>query len=284
MFDGYMAVDWSANGIPKRGKDSIWICCQADGGRYSLENPSTRAEAELRIAALLEAATRSGRRLLCGFDFPFGYPRGTARALGAEDWRGVWARIAAEVTEGPRNANDRFHAAARLNAAFPGDGPFWGNGLKADIPGLPRKKPGGWGETLPPNRRRAEADVKGTQEVWKLSGAGSAGGQALTGIAALERLRRRTGAVVWPFETLGAGASLVLAEIYPSVADPHPAEPVRDAGQVRAIATALARLDSRDELAAHLEAPARMEPEVRREEAAILGMADLAGFRAAAAG
>ena len=25
LFDGYVAVDWSANGEPKQGKDSIWI-------------------------------------------------------------------------------------------------------------------------------------------------------------------------------------------------------------------------------------------------------------------
>ena len=195
LFDGYVAVDWSANGAPKRGRDSIWLAGAGRGGLEEPENPATRAEAVERIEGLLRSATSAGRRLLLGFDFPFGYPKGTARMLtGRGGWEAVWARIAELVEDGPDNANNRFDAAAALNAAFAGDGPFWGNGLKRDIPGLPRRKPGGWGANLPRNRRHAESEVRRAQEVWKLIGAGSVGGQALTGIAALEGLRRRTGA------------------------------------------------------------------------------------------
>ena len=80
------------------------------------------------------------------------------------------------------------------------------------------KKPrSGWGVNLPANLRHAESEVKRAQEVWKLSGAGSVGSQALTGIAALEGLRDHAGAQVLPFETLGEGRSHVLAEIYPSL-------------------------------------------------------------------
>ncbi|MEM9050037.1 MAG: precorrin-8X methylmutase [Pseudomonadota bacterium] len=278
LFEGYMAVDWSAASVPRQGADSIWIAASGWGGADLLENPATRAEAEARIRAILAEATAQGRRLLCGFDFPFGYPAGTARALtGEDDWRPLWARLAAEIEEGPGNANNRFDLAARLNAAFPGEGPFWGNGLRREIPGLPRRKPGGWGTALPANARAAERAVPRAQEVWKLAGIGSVGGQALTGIAALERLRRATGARIWPFEPLGTGH--VFAEIYPSLLDPDPKGPVKDAGQVRAVVTALDRLDRAGRLAAHLEAPARMPPEVIREEAAILGMEDPAGFR-----
>ncbi|MEL6236718.1 MAG: precorrin-8X methylmutase, partial [Pseudomonadota bacterium] len=282
LFDGYMAVDWSAASVPRRGADSIWIAATGWGGADILENPATRAEAETRIRAILDEASAQGLRMLCGFDFPFGYPAGTARALtGQDDWRALWALIEAGIEEGPANANNRFEVAARLNAAFPGAGPFWGNGLKRDIPGLPRKKPGGWGATLPANARAAERAVPRAQEVWKLSGAGSVGGQALTGIAALERVRQATGARIWPFEPLGEtpDARHVIAEIYPSLLDPDPAQPVKDAGQVQAVITTLSRLDRAGRLAAHLAAPAAMAPEVMREEAAILGMDDPAGFR-----
>ena len=283
LFDGYAAVDWSANGVPKRGRDSIWIAVRGWGGAEEPENPPTRADAVARIEGLLGRATDAGRRLLVGFDFPFGYPEGTARMLtGLDGWEAVWARIAELVEDGPDNANNRFDAAAKLNTAFAGDGPFWGNGLKRDIPGLPRRKPGGWGANLPRNRRHAEAKVRRAQEVWKLVGAGSVGGQALTGIAALEGLRRRTGAAVWPFETLGEGRAHVLAEIYPSLIEPVPGPDVKDARQVRAVAGALQRLDETGALARHLAAPRELPPAVREEEATILGMQDPAELQAAA--
>ena len=285
LFDGYVAVDWSANGKPKQGPDSIWIAARGWGGVPEPENPATRAEAVDRLEGLLSRATEAGRRLLLGLDFPFGYPAGTARRLAGRDgWEAVWARIAELVEDGPDNENNRFDAAAALNAAFDGEGPFWGNGLKRDIPGLPRRKPGGWGANLPRNRRHAESEVRRAQEVWKLIGAGSVGGQALTGIAALEGLRRRTGGAVWPFETLGEGRAHVLAEVYPSLIEPAPGPEVKDARQVKAVAAALHRLDAVGALSRHLAAPRHLPPAVREEEATILGMQDPAEFQAAADG
>ena len=81
LFDGYVAVDWSANGSPKQGRDSIWLAARGWGGTEAPENPPTRSEAVARIEALMRRATAAGRRLLFGFDFPFGYPAGTARIL-----------------------------------------------------------------------------------------------------------------------------------------------------------------------------------------------------------
>ena len=264
LFDGYVAVDWSANGRPKQGTDSIWIAVRGWGGIAEPANPATRAEAVARIEALIGSATEAGSRLLCGFDFPFGYPAGTARMLtGRGGWEAVWSRIADAVEDGPDNANNRFDAAASLNASFAGDGPFWGNGLKRDIPGLPRRKPTGWGTNLPPNRRHAESQVRRAQEVWKLVGNGSVGGQALTGIAWLERLRYRTGAQVWPFETLGEGRCHVLAEIYPALIEPAYGPEVKDARQVMAVAAALHGLDTKGALARHLDAPRDMPVAVR---------------------
>ena len=283
LFDGYAAVDWSASGKPKQGKDSIWIAIRGVDGTKEHENPATRQEAVKWIERLLKRATAEGWRFLVGFDFPFGYPEGTARALtGRDGWEAVWSRIAEVVRDGPHNENNRFHAAAKLNAAFKGEGPFWGNGLKDDIPGLPRKKPAGWGVNLPANLRHAESKVKRAQEVWKLNGAGSVGGQALTGIAALEGLRYRVGAQVWPFETLGDGRSHVLAEIYPSLIEPNPDFDVKDAGQVDAVAAVLQGLDKLGELKRHLRAPSQMPSAVCSEEALILGMQDPTGFQRAA--
>ena len=285
LFNGYVAVDWSSKAKPSRGKDSVWIAVSDDRGPLELENPATRHEAMNRIETLLSKAAKENRRLLCGFDFPFGYTEGTARMLtGHDSWEAVWKRIAEVIEDCPNNKNNRFDAAAELNASFCGDGPFWGNGLmKRDIPGLPRKKPvSGWGENLPPSRRYAEAVVPRAQEVWKLSGAGSVGGQALTGIASLQELRLRTGAQVWPFETLGEGRRHVLAEIYPSLVEPCPGNEVLDARQVKAVAEALQELDSSGELEQHLRAPSAMPASVISEEGLILGMQDQEGFQAAA--
>lgn len=284
LFDGYMAVDWSASGTPRTGADSIWISVTGWGGDDLLENPPTRRAATERIAGILESAQTAGRRLLCGFDFPFGYPEGTARRLTGEDaWWHLWARIAEMIEDRDDNSNNRFDVAAALNARFGLPGPFWGNGLKREIDGLPRTKPAvGWGAELPPNKRYAECHVRSAQEVWKLSGVGSVGGQALTGIAALEGLRHRCGAKVWPFETTGAGEVPVFAEIYPSLIDPVPDLEPKDAGQVLAVTRTLSRLDREGRLAGHLAAAGAMPSAVCHEEALILGMDDPHAFRSAA--
>lgn len=274
LFDIHIIVDWSAAGRPVRGANSIWIAI-ADGSGVHCENPATRAAAMAQICDLLDGYSAANRRAFVGFDFAFGYPEAFSHAFGkTADWRDVWAAISHEVKDGLDNANNRFHAAARLNAKFPGDGPFWGNGLAKDIPGLPRKKPAGWGKTLPPNRRWTDMLARKAQEVWKLCGAGSVGGQALTGIAALERCRHARGDVaIWPFETSGNDKTHVFAEVYPSLAKviANRGE-VKDAAQVRCLATGLAALDAGNGLAPLLARRAQMPKEVFAHEALMLGV------------
>jgi precorrin-8X/cobalt-precorrin-8 methylmutase len=273
QFDSYLVVDWSANGTPKTGRDSLWIAHLRPGRPVALDNPPTRHAAMTQIAETLHEEARAGRRVLAGFDFAFGYPAGLAQALGqGGDWRAVWAHLHDHLTDAPDNANNRFDLAAALNAHFPGDGPFWGNGLARDIPGLPRRKPAGWGVSLPANRRLTDSLAPRAQEVWKLSGAGSVGGQSLTGQAALEGLRRRLPLTVWPFEDHRT-APAVLAEVFPSLIPLDPAlHPVRDAAQVIALARSLAAWDVGDHLARLLDRASRMPESVRRHEGMILGL------------
>lgn len=274
LFDSYMVVDWSANGTPKTGRDSIWIAHLHPGQPVRLDNPPTRTAAMARITATLEDESRHGRRILAGFDFAFGYPAGLAQAMGqGADWRDIWAWLHDHLTDGPDNANNRFDLAARLNTFFPSDGPFWGNGLARDIPGLPRRKPQGWGDTLPDNRRLADSLAPGAQEVWKLSGAGAVGGQSLTGQAALEGLRRRLPVSVWPFEDIRT-APAVLAEVFPSLIPLDPGlHSIRDAAQVIGLARTMAGWDAAGHLSAMLDAARQMPESVRRFEAMILGVA-----------
>lgn len=270
-FDTIYVVDWSAAGKPCTGANSIWIGIWR-GGAPATVNPATRAEAMALLRAEMAADARAGRRVLAGFDFALGYPSGLTRALGVADWRGVWAILAEGLSDGADNANTRFHFAGALNALyFRGQGPFWGNGLRAEVPGLPRRKPSGWGTLLPDNLRACDARARGAQEVWKLSGAGSVGGQTLTGIARLEPLRHATGATVWPFEPPGPGP--VLAEVYPSF---WPLDlqdgGLRDQAQVRQTAVRLAGLDRAGDLAELVSERRRMSPEVVNHAGWMLGV------------
>ncbi len=275
LFDGYVAVDWSASGKPTTGENSVWIAVW-DSGETETQNPSTRRQAVNQIEQLLRTASKEQRRLLCCFDFPFGYPEGTAQKLtGQASWQAVWTRLSATIVDLPNNCNNRFEAAARLNDTFDGPGPFWGNPLKREIPGLDRTKPTyGWGVEHP----WRQTERRPAQEVWKLNGRGSVGGQALTGIAALAELRDRGNAVsakVWPFQTLGEGQHHVLAEIYPSQIDPEPGQEVKDERQVKAVVKALNRLDKQGELFQRLRLPSDKCPSVRREEGWILDIRPL---------
>ena len=294
LFDGYVAIDWSANAKPKTGKDSIWIAVCDAGEPPSRENPSTREAAMRRIETLLDEATANERRLLCGFDFSFGYPKGTALMLtGHGGWAAVWQKIAGVIVDHEDNCNNSFHAAAALNERFQGGGPFWGLHHTWNIAGLAAGKAPqrSWGNNLPPNLRYAETVLRNDptvrpkpQEVWKLFYRGNVGRQALTGIARLEKLRRsRKDVQIWPFQTLGEGRSHVLAEIYPSLIVECPGAAVLDARQVAAVALTFQELDRTGLLQKYLQAPKCLPARVIAEEGLIFGMQNPAEFRAVAA-
>jgi hypothetical protein len=283
VFDTYVVVDWSAAAVPKTGPDSIWAARLADG-ELALENPPTRREAEALLGEWLGADLARGRRILAGFDFPFFYPRGFASrlALDGTPWRAVWDLIDGLIDDDDRNANNRFRAAAALNRRISGSAfPFWAcprgevcdtlemkHHRRHDTDGLPEK-------------RLVEDRVRGPQPTWKLAGTGAAGGQALTGIPVVRRLRDRfaDAALVWPCETgLRAptlGSCVVLAEVYPSLVVPDPA-PVKDAGQVSALARHFAELDRDGTLGPLFAADPDLTPEqriiVEREEGWVLGV------------
>ncbi|MFP3944071.1 MAG: cobalamin biosynthesis protein CbiG [Alphaproteobacteria bacterium] len=289
LFTAWVMADWSAAAVPRQGKDSIWVGARVQGQGMRLENLPTRAAARARLAQIFRQLTASGHRVLAGFDFPFGYPRGTARALGLSGapWRAMWDLLAAEIEDRPDNVNNRFDVAAGLNRRLPGAaGPFWGHPRGRNY--APRLEPGRPRPGLLPERRHADAAVPRAQPVWKLYGNGAVGSQTLTGIPVLHFLRFRapTAGVtrVWPFETgLAApeGPRIVLAEIYPGLWPLRPnRHRVKDAAQVASVAARLHRLDREGRLAAAFAAPGlgpAARRDVTREEAWILG----AGMRTA---
>ena len=115
LFSAYVIVDWSAAAKPSTGPDSVWIGVMKRDLRFRLTfeafNPATRAEAEKKLADILDDFAKRGERVLVGFDFPLGFPRGLAKALdlpGAPPWRAVWDQLDKMVKDKADNTNNRF--------------------------------------------------------------------------------------------------------------------------------------------------------------------------------
>jgi precorrin-8X/cobalt-precorrin-8 methylmutase len=274
MFDTFVMVDWSAAGVPRTGRDSIWICWHAPDGER-LVNPATRNGAKATLAEWLASALANGERVLMGFDFPFGYPAGFANRLGLSGvpWRAVWDEIAGLITDDKRNSNNRFDVAAALNERVSGGRfPFWGCPAHPARTCLGPKHHRSHEQKGLAERRLIDQYMIGAQPCWKLLGAGSVGGQALTGIPVVRGLRddpRWSHDVrIWPFET-GLGARpegrVVLAEVYPSLWSVLPtANEPKDAAQVRTVARCFAERDR----AGDLDALFAGDPELTREQRA----------------
>lgn len=290
LFQAYITVDWSAASKPATGADSIWIGVMKRNVRfqhvYEAHNPSTRAEAEKLIANLIADFARRGERVLIGLDFPLGFPRGAAHALklGDPPWRTMLDFVAAEIKDKPDNANNRFQVGAKMNRLMTGGAfPFWGAPARDAQTMLSAKRPRAHGESDLPEFRLTEDATKGVSSIWKLYYQGSVGGQALTGLPMIRRLKAaHPGLRIWPFETGWkpltaadlAGVEGVFAEIYPSMFDAKPgAGEIKDAAQVRVVTEHFAALDEKSQLA-RLFGPAKDDPRrafVEAEEGWILG-------------
>ncbi len=248
-FDSVIIVDWSASATPSPRRptaDAIWIGMASAQGETTTYH-RTRADAEAALTRILDAETAAGRRVLAGFDFPFGYPQGFAERLtGTAGAGAVWHWMQHNVTDSPTNENNRFAVAARINAMFAAPGPFWGRPQSLPLPGLSERKNADYPAVGLAERRRVETLVRGAQPVWKLFTTGSVGSQALMGLPMIARLAARHRASVWPFDAPGL---LTLAEVYPSLinAAVRPAVAtgeIKDAAQVRLLARALRHLSA----------------------------------------
>jgi hypothetical protein len=283
--DTVVMVDWSGGNDTGRRprKDAIWaaVARRGESGvpRLYLRN---RGVATDWLRDFIGAEVRAGRRVLAGFDFPFGYPAGFARVLaGRADPLAVWDWMAAHLKDAPR-ANNRFDLAGRINGMFPGTGPFWFNAAGREIPGLPHKGRDRDGHGME-ERRAVERLARGSFTCWQLGGAGAVGSQAMTGMAALARLRRDlAGAVaVWPFEPLDRAVAFV--EVWPSLlaaevkAALRPGE-VKDAVQVALLARAIRAMAEAGTLPGTLDA---VPEAARAEEGWILGVGAEEPLRAA---
>ena len=295
LFHTHIVVDWSARSKPspaKPTKDAIWWAVARIAGGIEVEEPvyvRTRHEALDRLAGLIAGELDGGRRVLVGFDFPFGYPAGVAEHLtGKASAMALWDWLAARIGDAPNNANKRYDVAEAINTTYPGLGPFWGRPSTWNYPTIPAKASARTSQDEhPPERRIADRHAKGAKTVWQLAYAGSVGSQMLLGIPALKRLvedpRVAERAAIWPFQTglQTPDALAVIAEVYPSLLKDEVRARRRegeflDSAQVRVNADAFARLDASGGLAPLFAGPSFLTPQQRRivetEEAWILGL------------
>ena len=294
LFDTHIIVDWSALSKPspqKPSKNSIWWAAARDGFVCKPEYVRTRHGATEQLATFIACELAKNRRVLAGFDFPFGFPIGVARKLTGEDSAlKLWDWLEQHIEDSERNANNRFDVAEKVNKLYPGCGPFWGrlgNCPHSYVPA--RKSDRSNHDAHPQERRIADRRAEGAKTIWQLAYAGSVGSQTLLGLPALKRLigkahiKGRTS--IWPFETglsiPETDKQLVLAEVYPSLLKREISRckregEITDEAQVRVNADAFASLDNAGGLAPLFQGAPDLTPGERSiietEEGWILGL------------
>ena len=304
LFDTHVVVDWSARSKPspkRRTKDAIWWAVARDGVVEPPVYVRTRHEAVGRLETLLESETDAGRRVLIGFDFPFGYPAGVAEHLtGSASAFALWEWMAERVHDREDNDNNRFEVATEINGRYPGVGPCWGRPANWPYPQVPT---GGKARTQtdshPPERRLSDKHAKGAKTIWQLFYNGCVGSQVLVGLPALQRLRTsdrlRDRVSVWPLDGgLQVPAEpVVFAELYPSllrqaVEEWQMSGEILDEAQVRVNVLAFSRLDALRGLEPLFDGSPHLKPEQRHiveaEEAWVLGLGHEEALNAALSG
>ncbi len=306
LFDAYVFVDWSAKTGPTRvkpSKDAIWVGELTHGGDGAESYWRTRATATAYVKDLLLSHVWAERRVLVGFDFPYGYPAGLATHLANGDsapWRSVWNFLGSAIHDDESNRSNRFAVASQINALVgDGPGPFWGSPSSHPIdPCLTPRMKGLFSYPFVTSNgqlsrlRNTERAMSGVQETWKLLGAGSVGSQALLGIPrvlalrddpALQALSR-----VWPFDTgftsqpsRDRGPWVVHAEIWPGIVPSAEIEheksttgAIHDQAQVRLMCRWAASQDETGRLGAWFDAsvlPSAPDHSIANEEGWILG-------------
>ncbi len=309
FFDAYLMVDWSAkNGLsPRRpSPDAVWVASiEASAGVPRARYFRSRMTGIAYVRRLLKRWYHQEKRVLVGFDLPYGYPHGFARWLdGSEDlppWRKTWEAIASRYEDNERNLNNRFVVASKLNALCGDDnyGPFWcapvaqiTSTLSPRLKGFLEFPYGMPDQSTLEDLRICDARFRAVglniHTCWHLLGTGSVGGQGLSGIPYIARLRDdselRDNSIVWPFETGFTssptqliGPSIVHAEIWPRVSQSlmNPRIRIKDKAQVISVVEWARELDSLGDLGAYFQAPDDLSPPDQdiaiREEGWILG-------------
>lgn len=298
-FDHFIVVDWSSRAKPspaKPSRDAIWVAQASSRGRVTVKYFRTRAACTDYLEKRLTRLVKRGKRVLVGWDFSFGYPKGLAKALRIRKrkraWLKIWRRLASMIIDEPDNHNNRFTVGAELNRKITvGSGPFWGVpagqsgiflGSRKDFsyPVINRR-------VALAEKRLVEERVPKMQPAWKLAYTGSVGSQALLGIPRVLHLAQRVKVLkpvsrIWPFETDFAdnlpdeGTLVVHAEIYPSLLKMPRRDKIVDREQVKTYVKYLQKQQrekgARGLLAAPTDLVGKALKRVLRHEGWVLGV------------
>ena len=293
LFHAYVIVRWSAASKASAGADSVRIGVIKRDVRFrnafEAHAAPTRAEGEKRLAALLEDLKKRNEKVLLGFDFPLGFPRGLAAGLKltGDPWQAVWNQLDRMVKDKADNTNNRFGVGAEINRRLTGGPfPFWGVPPRDALTTIQPKRTRDHGPGDLPELRLTDERVKGAPSVWKLYYNGSIGGQAILGIPMARRLKQTYGEAlrVWPFETGWkaldpadlAGVQVLAAEVCTGLVESKlgPGE-TKEQAELRATAEHLARLDEAGRLGPLFGPPKGLAEDkaelARQEEGWILG-------------
>ncbi len=305
LFDAYIFIDWSANNVPKLGKDSIWV---AEGYWEHEEllwgpeeatclNAPTREVATKHVKNRLIHHLKEGKRVLVCFDFAYAYPQCAESAAFGSDFAVISAGLSSMISDDARNNSNRFQVASDLNeqvGAESGEGPFWGrptSGYASEVRRLKTTKPTDWSKRGSLKEFRVVEErlkKRGSKpfSVWQLFGNGSVGSQVLVGLPRVHSLRHdaslSTQSTVWPFETgwvtsFPAGKRIVHAEFWPgAISVDESLHPVRDASQVMSCVAWAASEDALGRLGLFFDPLGRADPEreIAKKEGWILGFTD----------
>ena len=212
----------------RRGRDSIWICRLGAGRRDRRQPADPPCRRACMLAEMIAAALAQGRAGAGRLRLPVrlsGRLRRAARARRARRGARSGTRSPAssrtderqpqQPLRGRRRAQPSASRAARSRSGA-------GRRAWSTISSAPSTT----AATTPTGsleKRLIDTWMVGAQPCWKLIGAGSVGGQVLTGIPVVRALRDdprwADRARIWPFET-GFGvpddARIVFAEVWPS--------------------------------------------------------------------
>ena len=278
LFDSFIMVNWSAASKPTTGKDSIWIGALVPDARLRLtfraSNPATREEAYHQIQELVTRLLNRGDRIFLGFGFPLGFPESTSKQLGLKGgpaWETMRDFLIKEMKDKADNTNNRFALASRMNRMISdGPFPFWGCPKRDALTTLSVKKAREHGSGDMKEYRRTETalikkKLGKPQPIWKIAYAGAVGGQTMTGLPILHKLRNDfAGLRIWPFELPLEPASdeslkeisIVAAEVFPSMLKGNATETeIKDEAEVRIMAEYLAEMDEKGRIGALFEGP-----------------------------
>lgn len=287
QFNNLIAVDWSASNQPspkKPTKDAIWLAeataTAPPTTHYFRTRHACHAYLEQRLIELRD------ERTLVGWDFSFGYPQGFADALGltaTPAWRAVWDYFSELIEDTADNKSNRFAVGAHLNRQIgAANGPFWGVPAGQASTHLHPKRNFTFPVGQLAERRYVETLHPRMQSAWQLAYTGSVGSQSLLGIPYVRRLRDHETlhdvSRIWPFESLGAraGATILHAEIYPSLLTLPKLDAIPDREQVEGYVQWLQQRQADGTLPALLSKPwgedQSLHRRVTEEEGWVLGL------------